>query len=862
MTKDSPKRITNFLQRAAHLLPLILFGVALAIVQQEIKIHPLGQIIGAIKAIPVSLMLTAIGLTIVNYFLLAGYDILALRYTGHKVPLSKVVMTALIGYAISNNTGHSWASGGSIRYRFYTAWGVPGWDVVKISLFLGITYLLGVLTMGLAGTILMPADLRGRIENPQFIVWLMIACAGSLLLYWGLVIFRRKPLVIRGTELGLPSFMLTVCQTAVSCFDLFLAAVVLWLFMPDHPAVDFQTFLVIYVVAQVAGLISQVPGGIGVFEGSFLWLAGGLLPPEHHLALVSALVLYRMVYYFIPLAFAGMGLLGYEGYVRRTALAEGSRVVVTMVSGIMPQILSILLLITGGVLLVSGATPGVPANMKWLHDFVPLSVVELSHLLGSLTGLALLFLARGILLRIDAAWYASILMLGIGAAFSLLKGLDWKEACVMLVMILLLLPSHTYFRRKSSLLTVPFSAGWIVMILIVLAGSAWIGFFAYRYVDYGNELWWKFSYRGDAPRFLRAALTVAVTATAFAAWRLFGVARQKNCQFPSPAELEEAALVAERCDDPNSFLALTGDKKLFWSENRQAFIMFADTSRYWIAMGDPVGNRPDLEQLLWRFREEADRHGAKAVFYEVSEKLMPLYVDLGMTLLKIGEYAKVPLASFSLEGGKRENMRKNRNRFSKNGFTLSILPPAEIARELPRLREISDAWSARKNTREKAFSLGFFNDAYLQRTPVAVIRDSEGKIMAFANLWITNNKEEMSIDLMRYDPDGPTSIMEFLFTELILWAKTEGYRYFGLGMVPLAGLERRPLAPLWHKIGTAIFDLGEEFYNFEGLYAYKAKFDPEWRPRYLAAPAGLQAPVILLHIAGLIAGGWKGVIGR
>jgi phosphatidylglycerol lysyltransferase len=134
--------------------------------------------------------------------------------------------------------------------------------------------------------------------------------------------------------------------------------------------------------------------------------------------------------------------------------------------------------------------------------------------------------------------------------------------------------------------------------------------------------------------------------------------------------------------------------------------------------------------------------------------------------------------------------------------------------------------------------------------------------MAFANIWHTRGFEELAVDLMRYDPESPNGIMEYLFVELMMWGKDSGYKWFSLGMVPLAGLERHPLAPLWHKIGTAIFDLGEEFYNFEGLYAYKAKFDPEWKPRYLAAPAGLAVPFILMTIARRISGGWKGIFSR
>ncbi len=113
---------------------------------------------------------------------------------------------------------------------------------------------------------------------------------------------------------------------------------------------------------------------------------------------------------------------------------------------------------------------------------------------------------------------------------------------------------------------------------------------------------------------------------------------------------------------------------------------------------------------------------------------------------------------------------------------------------------------------------------------------------------------------MRYDPEtAPINMMEFLTVELILWAQVEGYEWFDLGMAPLSGLEKHPLAPLWHKIGNVIFEHGEDFYNFEGLYAYKSKFGPEWQPRYLAAPSGLRIPMVLMSVASVISGGLQGV---
>jgi len=115
---------------------------------------------------------------------------------------------------------------------------------------------------------------------------------------------------------------------------------------------------------------------------------------------------------------------------------------------------------------------------------------------------------------------------------------------------------------------------------------------------------------------------------------------------------------------------------------------------------------------------------------------------------------------------------------------------------------------------------------------------------------------------MRYSPDAPTGVMEYLFIQLLLWGKERGYRRFNLGMAPLSGLQNRTLAPLWSRAGALLYRHGEHFYNFRGLRMYKDKFDPSWEPRYLASPGGLALPRVVANTAALISGGLKGVVSR
>lgn len=212
---------------------------------------------------------------------------------------------------------------------------------------------------------------------------------------------------------------------------------------------------------------------------------------------------------------------------------------------------------------------------------------------------------------------------------------------------------------------------------------------------------------------------------------------------------------------------------------------------------------------------------------------LSLYIDLGLTLLKLGEEARVRLETFSLKGETGKKFRHTLNRIEKTGCTFTIVTSKHVIPLISELRMVSDAWLAEKHTREKGFSLGFFKPDYIQRFPIGIVRQ-EGKIIAFANLWLSAEKEELSPDLMRYLPDAPSGVMEYLFIQLLLWGQQEGYRWFNLGMSPFSGFEHRALAPLWNRLGAFIFRHGEHFYNFQGLRQYKEKFEPEWEPKAIS----------------------------
>jgi phosphatidylglycerol lysyltransferase len=573
--------------------------------------------------------------------------------------------------------------------------------------------------------------------------------------------------------------------------------------------------------------------------------------------LLGALIAYRAIYYFAPFAIALVLLGAHEVWIHRAPVVRLGRVARAFLTAVTPQAIAIAVFLAGAVLLFSGATPGLGDRLALLRNFVPLSVLELSHLLGSVVGVGLLIIAHGLYRRLHTAWWITIWLLCAGILLSLLKGFDYEEATILAMVVVMLASARSRFRRRASLIEQHYSTAWVAAFFLVLAMAGWLVLFAYRHLPYDNELWWQFAFQASAPRSLRASLLAVMFGAAYGLWRVLRPAPPRFSA-PKSADLERVAELIEKGEDTTANLALLGDKNLLFNKDRTACIMFQTSGNSWVAMGDPIGP-PELgEELAWEFLEDCDGMAVSPVFYQVTPERLPLYVDLGLTLSKLGEEARVPLESFSLDGAARADLRQAHRRACRDGATFEMIERGAVAATLPELRAVSDAWLEAKNATEKRFSLGFFDERYIAHFDVGVVRH-RGAVVAFANLW-RGGSTELSVDLMRYNDLAPKGVVDYMLIECMLWGKAQGFHWFNLGMAPLSGLEEHALAPTWHKLGRIVQRYGETFYNFEGLRKFKEKFNPVWRPRYLAAPDGLAMAGALLDVTALISGGVRNVL--
>lgn len=839
---------------AGPVAALAVFAVVAYLLHRELAHFHVRNIIGQLHSISGRTLLIALGCAAASYLALTLYDVLALAYVAKPLRYRRVALVSFIANAFGHNLGFAAFTGAAFRLRMYR---LPATDVATMSGYISITTTLGLAVLVGLSCLLRPAAAAGvlRTERGWALALGAALLAGAAAFYaWSCS--RRLKLEIRGWLLRPPGPLLGLAQIALGTADLAITATVLWVLLPHSPALEFASFVGIFAVAIAAALITHVPGGIGVLEAVLVFALPGVAPD----VLLGSLLAYRGVYYLAPLVVASL-LFGAEEIGAQWArLARARKRAAAFVVPAVPSVVGGLTFVAGAVLLFSGATPALDTRLAPLARLLPLSVIELSHLAGSVIGLALLILARALFRRIRAAYHITWWLLLAGAVASLLKGFDYEEAVLMCLVLLVLSLGRNAFYRPASILQQRFTPPWVASVVGVILASIWIGFLAYRHIEYNRELWWTFAFDANAPRMLRASLVVCILA---AGYLLTNLLRPVPVLRARAAGVDEPQLlrVIERSGTTLANAALTGDKHLLFSDSSNSFIMYQVQGRSWVALGDPVGPRDEAEELVWRLRELSDEHGGRVAFYQTGAECLSLYADLGLAAMKIGEEARVALADFSLEGSRRAELRQAKRRGERDRASFEVLPKEQVPPMMQCLRSISDAWLEEKATAEKGFSVGSFSEHYLGHFPLALVR-REGQPVAFANLWPAGGRDELSVDLMRFGPDAAPGTMDYLFVELLLWARARGFQWFSLGLAPLAGLESHPLAPAWHRIGNFIFRHGEHFYNFEGLRRYKAKFDPVWEPKYLVARGGVALPRILLDVSMLIAGGFRELIAK
>jgi phosphatidylglycerol lysyltransferase len=837
------------MRRAAlPILAIVVCAIVLYAAQDLSRGFDYHAVIRTLRRLPPEVMARAGLATLLSYLALVGRDAAGLRALNARVARPLLWIGAIVGSALGNAVGFGALTGGAVRYRVFGAGGISAAQVAKLTALTSVTFGLGlVVWSGLGLVVAAPAIGRMVDVAPALLstAGALVLAATAALLMW----CREDGAVLRlwRYRVTLPARRALVAQLLLVGLDVAGAGLALYALLPAAH-IDLASFLAVYTIALLLGVIGHTPGGLGVFEAAMLFALDGSAPPA---AVVAALLAYRAIYFLLPLLLSATLLAAFE--VRGVASRLAPRGLISagpQMASLVPMFLGAITFAIGVMLLISGATPAFGKRLALLQMALPLWVVEGSQLVGSVLGVMLLFVARGLLRRLDAAWWCATVIASLSLVLSLAKGLAFVEAGVLGVLVLLLLATRHRFDRTASLFQQRFTLGWLVSIAIVLMAVVWVLFFAFRDVPYRNELWWQFEFDEKASRALRATLGAAVFASTIGLWQLLRPGAGRLVP-PTATDLLRAATIVRAQERSDAVLAMMGDKSFVFSRSGRAFLMYAKHGRSWVALHDPVGPRGEWAELIARFVAEAHAHGGRAAFYQVRPDALPLYLDAGLKLMKLGEEACIALTQFALDGSGRTRLRYALKRGERDGLCAEVFATAEIPALLPLLRDISDGWRGGRHRREKGFSVAAFDAEYLAAQSVMLVRQN-GAPVAFATFMTTDMNTEATVGVMRHVTAASPYAMEYLFTRLALHLKQAGFSRLSLGMAPLSGLAPTPLAGTWHRIGHLLWRFGGVLYNFRGLRSFKSKFDPDWQPRYLAA-SGLLGPFLTLASLAMLA---------
>jgi phosphatidylglycerol lysyltransferase len=807
------------------------------------------------RAISLALLATAL-----SYLGMVGRDWLALRQLGARVRPATLFVGGIASAALGNAAGFGALTGGAVRYRVYGADGVGVAAVTRVSVLVAATFGLALVGFGGLGTLLAAAPMAALSGLPERGLQI-VGAAGVVATLAAVVLCGRNGRTLhwrlprwRSLQLDLPGRGFLLGQIGFIAVDVLGAGLALWVLLPAS-GVAFGTYLAVYCAALLLGVIGHTPGGLGVFEAALLFILGAAVPPNQA---VAALLAYRAVYFAAPVVVAAALLAAFEAHGVLPRLEAVGRRAAPHIVRLTPLLLgpvfvTIVAFGVGAMLVLSGATPAFGHRLAILEQVIPLWVLESANLLGSVLGVFMLFAARGLLRRLDGAWWLATALTLASLVLALAKGLAFFEVGVLSAFLLLLLATRPSFNRPASLFDLEFSPAWLAAVAAVLLFAGWVFLFAFRKVPYSNDLFWQFAFDDKAPRALRATFAAGLIASVIGLWQMLRPAAGRVAP-PSSTDLADAARIVRAQERSDAMLAMMGDKSFLFSPDRRAFLMYAKRGRSWVALYDPVGPREAWPGLIAELVRLAHAHDGRAAFYQVRPDSLPLYLEAGLRLIKLGEEARIDLHDFGLDGSKRTHLRYALKRGAREGLTAEVFGPDDFPTVFPLLRGISDAWLQHRRAREKSFSVAAFEPAWLAPQSVMLVRQ-HGVPVAFVSFMTTDVLAEATVGVMRHLETASPYTMDFLFTRLALHLKEAGYARFSLGMAPLAGVAATPLASSWHQLSVLLWRYGGRIYNFAGLRSFKSKFGPVWEPRYLAASGTLGPLLSLADIARLCSAG-------
>ncbi|MGL4990907.1 MAG: bifunctional lysylphosphatidylglycerol flippase/synthetase MprF [Sarcina sp.] len=600
--------------------------------------------------------------------------------------------------------------------------------------------------------------------------------------------------------------------------------------------------LIIYLFSRIIGFISFLPAGIGVFDLVILISLSNFGVPKDF-ALISVIV-YRLSYYVVPLLITTIIFITNTWSTLNLKYNSLPKILLGKVSF---TALKILVFLSGAALLLSTALPQVFFKIKEIYFLSSATELHYSRNLVVIVGFLLIVMSKSIKYRSKSIFITTLLFLIVGSFIIIAKSFNYIAAGYLLIVAIILFLSKREFHRK----------GFVVSLEDIITTSLLLLFFwiIYIVVGYPNIPFKDLTVRTDFMASMHHYRTIFQIGTAaFLISILFFCAMYLLGKHTNRIPL---TTVSERLDDIKDFLkthngtSLThliylNDKYVFFSKDKKGMIQYSISLNKLIVLGNPLGDRDNLNNLIEEFFDFATLYGYVPVFFEVSSSMLDILHDYGYEFMKLGEAAIVHLDEFTLSGQKMQKVRTCCNKINKAGYSFEVINGNIDTELMKELKEISDTWLNGK--KEMGFSMGFFDEDYIKRAPIGLVRDENNKLKAFVTTMPTyGDNETFCSDLMRYSRETPRGVMDYMFANLLMWGKENGYKYFNFGVSPLANVGFSKYSFLTERFASQIYYHGKIFYSFEGLKNFKGKYAHSWEPKLLAHRNRFSLPVTMLQ---------------
>jgi uncharacterized membrane protein YbhN (UPF0104 family) len=625
---DAPaaERWKALLRHAPAVIGVALMIGAIYVVQREFRSLRIDTIRHALEGVRLHALLVAAGWTIVAYALLTLYDRLGTIYAGRAVSYGKVAFASFCAYALSHNLGFAAVSGAAVRYRLYSHWGLSAEQIAKVIAFCSLTFGLGGMALGGSILFIEPGAVPFVAEwVPHWAMYTVAAVLWSIGIgYIALAGFKRQ-ITLFGRRFELPGWRMALVQVVLAAADVAATAAIFFALLPHEPRLTYLRFLGVYLASYSAGLLATIPGGLGVFDGAMLI---GLAPYLDAPRIVGAILIFRLYYYVIPLFIAGSLFAGNEFFVRGRVLARAGGIApIGRISdadfGVAAGAGAVAL--CGFLLLSLGVIEQRP-DFSWMDSDFAAVAAQAGEFVPSLIGAALMVLAAALAQRVNLAWSVTLVLLVVGAAFTLAQEEPLWIPGVLVLAAGLVAPYRRAFYRHARILADPLqptsALSLLALILCVLALAVFE-----RHVRWlSRNSFWEVILSHDVANSMRASVALTVALGLAALWRLLRPRQVSWAPWNASQRLRYAALGADPPDEADGVV---------WGEAGRAAMPFRRVGRTLLALGDPAGAGGDQVSAIWRLRDLAQRDGRNPAVWRAGRSLLRVYADLGLAALPL-----------------------------------------------------------------------------------------------------------------------------------------------------------------------------------------------------------------------------------